>query len=357
MKLLFIYQYLSIGGVESIIKNRIKYLPKSVKIDLLFLYKIASIEIFKDLNINKIYIERNFKKIKNIIIDNKYDYIISIDTPQIHEVLDNINKEQNLILEIHTGYYENREYIRKKIIPKKTKLIIVPSESFKRIIQIELNNSNIPIFVLPNCIDKIFFEEHKFKFSKILSKPILWVGRLDSLKNWSELLKIFKILIESIKNINFELVVVGGYKSNKVDIDNFKYSLEKYELIDKIIWLPYVNYDYMPKLYKMVSHRDGFFISTSKSESFGMTVAESMASKCPIITSNIDAYIELLDEGKGGFIYKLGNIYDALDKINILINNNILKNEKVLYSYNKALKEFDPIKHTENWLNIITGNI
>lgn len=357
MKLLFIYQYLSIGGVESINKNRIKYLPKSIEVDLLFLFKIATTEIFKDLNINKIYIEKNLKKIKNIIIDNKYDYIISIDTPQVHKVLDNINKEQNLILEIHTGYYENREYIRKRNIPKKTKLILVPSESFKRIIQTELKDSNIPIFVLPNCIDKIFFEEYEFKFSKILSKPVLWVGRLDSLKNWSELLKIFKMLIENIKNINFELVVVGGYKSNRVDIDNFKYSLEKYELIDKIIWLPYVSYDYMPKLYKMVSYRDGFFISTSKSESFGMTVAESMASKCPIITSNIDAYIELLDEGKGGFTYELGNIYDALDKINILINNQRLKNEKVLYSYNKALREFDPIKHTKNWLNIITGNI
>jgi len=353
MKFLFIYQYLSIGGVETIIKNRIKFFPKSIKIDLLFLYKISSIEIFEGLNINKIYIEKNLKKIKNIIMENKYDYIISIDTPQVHEILDNINEKTKIILEVHTGYYENREYIRRKNIPKNTKLIIVPSKSFKNIILSELNNYNIPIYELPNCVDKIFFEEYEFKFSKIISIPILWVGRLDSLKNWLEMLKIFKKLIEITKDINFELVIVGGYKSNKVDVDNFKYLLKEYELLDKIIWLPYINYYNMPKIYKMVSYRGGFFISTSKSESFGMTVAESMASKCPVIISNIDTYKELLDESKGGFLYELGNIYDAIEKINILLNNEELKNEKIIYSYNKALREFDPIKHTKKWLNII----
>ncbi|MGB9749952.1 MAG: glycosyltransferase family 4 protein [Caldisericia bacterium] len=354
MKILFIYQYLSIGGVETIIKNRIKFFPDTIKVDLLFLYKISSIEIFEGLNINKIYIEKNLKKIKNITIENKYDYIISIDTPQIHEILDNINEKTKIILEVHTGYYENREYIRRKNIPKNTKLIIVPSKSFKNIIQEELNNYIIPIYELPNCVDEIFFNEYEFKFSKIMSIPILWVGRLDSLKNWFELLKIFKILIEIMKDNNFELVIVGGYKSNKIDIDNFKNLLEKYELLDKIIWLPYINYNNMPKLYKMVSCRGGFFISTSKSESFGMTVAESMATGCPILASNIDVHRELLDEGKGGFLYELGNVDDAINNIKILINNKDLKNEKVIYSCNKAKREFDPINHTEKFLNIIT---
>lgn len=354
MKILFIYQFLTFGGVESVLRNRLKFLTKdSVKVDLLFLYDLGAKEIYKESNIGKIYIERNLKKIKNIITQNSYEYAVSIDTPQIHEVLNSFHKSFNVILEVHTGYYENREYIRKKYLPHNTKLLIVPSRTFKKVIQKELGNLEIPIYELPNPVDMSFFDTAAPNFKNIDSIPILWVGRLDSLKNWTEAVEIFKILDKKDTNRKYEFVFVGGYRSIRFEIENFKIKLEEANIIQKTIWFPFINYKDMPLLYRMVSSRGGLLLSTSTSESFGMTVAESMAARCPIVASNIDAYKELLDNGKGGFLYELGNIYDAVNKINELLNNQDIRNEKIEYSYKKALNNFDPEKNIKEWLEII----
>lgn len=355
IKILFIYQFLTFGGVETLLKNRFIYLlNNNIQIDLLCLYNLGGGKLYDKKNGFNIYIMNNLNIIKRFIEDNNYKYIISLDTPQVHNIIENLNINSTVILEIHTGYYENREYVRKKFIPKNTKLIIVPSQSFKKIIKKELDNINIPIFAILNPVNKLFFNNINVKFENISTIPLLWISSLDSLKNWHEALKIFnKLMIKNKRN--FEFIFVGGYNSEIDEINRFKTKLYEYNLIGKSIWYPFINYNRIHLLYKLTSLRGGIFLSTSISESFGNTVAEAMASKCPIVASNIDAYNELLDNGKNGFLYDLNNIDDAVFKIEILINDKKIRNEKIENAYNKALKEFDPQKHTEKWLNIITG--
>jgi len=353
-RIVFIYQFLTFGGVESIIKNRIKYLKEYAEIDLIFLYDLGAKDIFNDLPV-KLYIEKNIMKVKDLILNNKYDIVVSIDTPQVHRILKMLPKYTEVILEIHTGYYENREYIREKNIPKNTKIIIVPSNHFKNLIEQEIAPLIIPIEIVPNPVGEDFFNsEINFEITKNQDViPILWIGRFDNLKNWRESVKIFSLLLQENK-YKFEFLFIGGYKSFNSEIKGFLDYLKKYKIMPFTIWLPYVNHQNIQKIYRLIDKRGGLFLSTSKSESFGLTVAESMASMCPIVASNIQAYKELLDDGKAGYLYELGNPNDAKEKIISVLENQELKQEKVIYGYNKANEYFFPKKVVERWLNILS---
>ncbi len=353
-RIVFIYQFLTFGGVESVIKNRIKYLKEYAEIDLIFLYDLGAKNIFNDLPV-KLYVEKNLRKLKDLIFNNKYDIVVSIDTPQVHRILEILSKYIQVILEVHTGYYENREYIRERNIPKNTKIIIVPSTYFKNLIEQEVSPLNIQIEVVPNPVGEDFFNsEINFEITKNQDAiPILWIGRFDNLKNWRESVKIFSLLLQENK-YKFEFLFISGYKSFNLEIKDFLDYLKKYKIMSSTIWLPYVNHQDIHKIYKLIDKKGGLFLSTSKSESFGLTVAESMASMCPIVASNIQAYKELLDNGKAGYLYELGNPNDAKEKIISILENQKLKQEKVNYGYNKAKEYFFPKKVVERWLNILS---
>ncbi|MFN8296060.1 MAG: glycosyltransferase family 4 protein [Chitinophagales bacterium] len=80
------------------------------------------------------------------------------------------------------------------------------------------------------------------------------------------------------------------------------------------------------------------FLFTSKNEGLGVVLLEAMAAKVPVLSSNFPAVEELIEDKKTGFIYT--DVNDALVQTELLINNEILRNNITTNAY-RFVQQFD----------------
>ena len=101
------------------------------------------------------------------------------------------------------------------------------------------------------------------------------------------------------------------------------------------------------ELYKLMKDYD-IYVMASNVEGFGLTVAEAMASKLPVIVSDIEGPKEIVRNGKYGHLFKAGDSEDCARAIRQVIEN--YDTERSLdevyryvcenYSVNKTAKEY-----------------
>ena len=62
------------------------------------------------------------------------------------------------------------------------------------------------------------------------------------------------------------------------------------------------------------------FLQPSRREGFGLTVAEAMAAKVPVLVSKQEGPLEIIDKGRFGFYFVVDDVKDCADKIKEIIN-------------------------------------
>jgi glycosyltransferase involved in cell wall biosynthesis len=94
-------------------------------------------------------------------------------------------------------------------------------------------------------------------------------------------------------------------------------------------------------------------VQPSLFEGFGLTVVEGIASKIPVLVSNIDGPMEIIENGKYGFYFKSGDAYSCADKIyDIIINYHTDRiNCKINESFNYAKVNFNIQETAINYIN------
>ncbi len=82
------------------------------------------------------------------------------------------------------------------------------------------------------------------------------------------------------------------------------------------------------------------FVQASLYEGFGLTVAEAMAAKVPVLVSETDGPMEVIDYGRCGYSFKNGDAEDCADKIEMFING---RNDAGITeaAYKRVLDTFD----------------
>ena len=231
----------------------------------------------------------------------KYDYIFAIDTP---EILEMTKQYEKIFIECHTAYKDNRQYIKK--LPKSLAGVIVPSEHFKEDIKVELKEDlQKKLFVLENFVPQTQLNFNKKPyFNKI---PICYLGRMDKLKNTEEVIDIFE---EANKKMDdrFMLVLAGPIQS-EMKIDKI---IKEKNLENKYLYLPPIPFHKVPQFLQLIGLHNGIFISASKGESFGLSVAEAIVNELPVLLS--DNHHELVN-GNSKYLYTLGDIDEAVQKL------------------------------------------
>lgn len=331
------------GGVETAIKNRLQCINKEEnKIDLLFFNDFGGKSIYSGTGLNVI-IENDMDRISSLINENRYDFVISLDTYEILTVLRNIRFQGKIGLEVHTTYPDSLKYL-KSISKKDVTYISVPS-SYQKELVAQYIKEDIPIHIIPNSLDS-----NEFRPVNLERKPerpiLLWIGRLDSHKNWRSFLEIAHEIKKMSRN-SFDFFVVGGLKSEESEIHKFHKMIFELELQDVLRWIPFCEYNKISNVYNYVAKSEGAYVITSTNESFGMTAIESMACRCPVIVNNVGALSEIVNCETGLVV----NINQGSKEVAQNIINYVQNLEHKIMNTNSALDYI-----SNNFTNLIVGN-
>lgn len=140
----------------------------------------------------------------------------------------------------------------------------------------------------PGAIEKYGLKQDEF---------FLAVGTIEPRKNYTTLLKAFKLYKEKSKS-NKKLCIAGGYGWME---DNFKQKIEEIGLLEDVVVTGYVTDEELANLYRYSFS----FVYPTWYEGFGLPVLEAMNFGKPVIASNVTSIPEVA--GKGALLVEPGN--------------------------------------------------
>jgi len=222
-------------------------------------------------------------------------------------------------------------------------LTIVNSKEFKKEM---LKKYNISTKCIYNPLNKKeIFKKAKVRLnSKIFGKEklkILNIGRLTDQKDHITLIKSLKILEQ--KNIKFNALIIGRGE-NKLKLTKY---INNYKLKKQVSILGFIEnpYPYIKKC--------NLFILTSKYEGLPNVLLEAAVLKKFIISSNCPTGPgEILDNGKGGYLFNVGDFKSLSKKILDFQNKKKEVKKKIIHNY-KLLNRFDYNSNLKRYFNAI----
>lgn len=163
---------------------------------------------------------------------------------------------------------------------------------------------------------------------------LVQVGRLYHLhKGQHVMIEAMNLLVNQKKYRQVHLDLIGNGSSR----DMLQKMVDEYQLNDYVSFLGACNRDY---IYSQLKNYD-LCVQPSISEGFGLTVAEAMAAKLPVLVSNVPGTMEVIDGGKYGMIFESGNAEDLAYKIECFLLNGGVDAKKIEAAWHYAYQNFD----------------
>ena len=205
-----------------------------------------------------------------------------------------------------SGWSEN--FIKKKIFSKVlswSNVVIVNSLDFKKELKKKFNLKSICIYnpLNINDIKKLSKKKINFNFFNKSYLNLISIGRLVDQKDHITLLKSINLIKNKIK---VKLLILGN-GNQRLNLDTYikKNNLEKIVKIKDRVFNPY------PFILK-----SDIMILTSKFEGLPNVLLEGLSLNKFIISSNCPTGPkEILDNGKGGLLFKVSDFKDLAKKI------------------------------------------
>ena len=287
--------------------------------------------------------KNDLKKLKKILEKLPNNSVLIFDGlvfEAIDSVINDLDKFEIIALIHHPLYLEfegNRSQIflkKAKKLYKKTKKIIVTSNNTKKLIFDKFNINQQKIHVVEPGIAKL----RKYKFKKEKNLNLLTVGSIIERKNYHYLINELRYMD------NIKLNIVGDTTRESKYYKRLLKIISNHKLSDKIKFYNNVSTDLLSKLYSKCD----FYVSVSKYEGFGMSLANALQLKKMIITFKTKTIMDTLK--KDGIIY-LNNFKEK--SLSKLIQKNLinLKNSKKLAKNNR--KFITPIQSGDLFIKTI----
>ncbi len=243
----------------------------------------------------------------------------------------------------------SKNIIQRKIFSfffKLSNKVIVNSIEFKRKLKKELDVNSICIY---NPLNKNeILKKSKKRSIKIFKKnkslKIINVGRLTDQKDQITFLR----GLNELKNkVNFQAVILGkGELKNNLERYINENNLEKNVKIK----------DYVENPYPFIRQAD-LFVLSSKFEGLPNVLLESLTLNKFIISSNCQTGPkEILMNGKGGFLFQVGNYRQLAQKIFIYKQNKNQSKKKLKYAVKKIYR-FDFQKNLNQYFKLIKSEL
>lgn len=159
---------------------------------------------------------------------------------------------------------------------------------------------------------------------------ILWTGRFLDWKHPELALEVARRLKE--KGYAFHMDVVGGGHLNK-EIHDLHV---KYELGDFVDLHDFKSPD---EIRGLMRQADIYLFTSDRNEGWGAVCNEAMNSACAVVASHmIGAVPYLITNSVNGMIYENGNFEDLMSKVELLLNDELLRKNLGREAYNTISK-------------------
>ncbi len=212
-------------------------------------------------------------------------------------------------------------------------IITINQEDYQAAKKFKLRNNGKVYYVPGVGVDTSLVKKAKPKREELLgsigaskdSVILISVGELNNNKN-------NKVIIKALGKMNNPKIhyILCGLGNKKNDLFN---QAKNYGLVKNVHFLGYRND--IPELLKSCD----IFVLTSYREGLSRSLMEAMAAGLPCIVSKIRGNVDLIKEGKGGFLRKPNDIDGLANAINLLASDKTLResmggyNQKIIGDY------------------------
>lgn len=188
-----------------------------------------------------------------------------------------------------------------------------------------VKNWNSKLIYNPINIPKQDFE------NAIKNYDYIFVGRLSKEKG-------VEVFCKAITNLNKKGVIIGDGPLRK-------------ELEEKYNDITFVGWKQIEEVKEYLKQSKVLIFSSLWYETMGMTALEALSVGIPVLVGDNCSAMEYIEDGKNGFLYKMGDLEDLMIKMNMCNNEKIEQMSKKAYSmyWDNPLSEEKYIKEIENY--------
>jgi len=246
------------------------------------------------------------------------DIISTIDTPTVVPVAHQFAPGAKLVYEVHTPYAANQKYLLDHGILAHVAGVIVPTQSQRELVEEHLVVP-LPVKVVSNFLPESFLNTAESTEARHHRPIIMWVGRLDALKNWRAFTQISDCVSEKAE-AEFWLVGAGMYAPTE-EKEELERLISNGRLAGRFRWLPLVPHSEMARIYQCAARSGGCLVSTSWAESFGIAVLEAMALCCPVVVPDVIGLRDIVVDNESGLLYPAVNVDRASERVLDLVGD------------------------------------
>ena len=193
----------------------------------------------------------------------------------------------------------------------------------------------------PNFVPIQYFLNH----NKEDDKYILLLGFPWYLKGVDILIKAFNKISKDFPD--YRLKIVGWCPRGREYFENLAKDNSQIDLCEPI---PYK--DVIPLMTKC-----SLYVLASRTDASPRVLREAMASKKPIIASNIDGVPDLIKDGFNGLLFEKENIEDLAEKIKLVLSNTELAEKLAQNGYQYVQKNLSEKCYIEHYKGMIDATM
>ena len=192
------------------------------------------------------------------------------------------------------------------------------------------------ITVIPNGIDTMRFFPARSKRSDRVVR-VLFSGNPTRRKGGHWLQKIAAHLDRNVR-----LIITGGLRGGQ----------DLKEAGGRLEWMTSVPHESMPELYRNV---DILLLPTVR-EGMSLAVLEAMASGLSVVATDCSSMPELIIDGKGGFLCRLGDVVDFAKRINQLADSVLLRRDMKEFNRSRVEQYFTAQKMVSSYCDFFDNS-
>lgn len=209
-------------------------------------------------------------------------------------------------------------------------LIIVLSPQWERLIKEAFPDSNYHLRVLWNPCPMV----NRLSLHK---KPqILYAGTLLKRKGYDVLLKAFSLI--AYKHKEWSVVFAGNpYMLKGInELEDGKAIAERLNIEGQVQWLGWIS----GSRKDVVFNESSIYCLPSDGEGFPMGVLDAWAYGLPCVMTPVGGIPDIVEDGKNGLIFPIGDVNALAEKLDLLINNDQLRSSIVTESDKYVFGDF-----------------